>query len=117
LPGLACSLPGAATVCALPGEDQIDLYIGEAIWIELIPRRRSAAKRLQEVRAIVDAVAAGDVEETVWGSGARSWSKAKILLPDGTAIRPTDGSIWVWTWWPRRRVRRVPLLVRRQPTG
>ena len=62
---LSCSLPGTARVAALPGADQIDLYVGAKTWLELMPTRRNPEKPLASVKTIVELVVAGRFEERI----------------------------------------------------
>jgi hypothetical protein len=62
---LSCSLPGTARVSALPGADQIDLYVGAKTWLELMPTRRDPDKPLASVKIIVESVVAGRFEERI----------------------------------------------------
>jgi hypothetical protein len=60
---LSCSLPGTTHVRALAGADQVDLYLGQATWLELQPSRRNPGKLLESIRGVVEAVVTGRFEE------------------------------------------------------
>jgi len=89
---LSCSLPGTTHVRALPGADQIDLYLGEATWLELMPSRRKPGKLLDSVREVVEAVVAGRFEERVREvRGKTIGAKSTVHRPDRKAI------VWRYT--------------------
>ena len=68
---LSCSLPGTARVRALAGADQVDLYLGEAKWLEIFPSRRNPDKMLASVRKAVETVVAGNFKERLHGHAVR----------------------------------------------
>jgi hypothetical protein len=68
---LSCSVPGTSHVRALPGADQIDLYLGEKTWLELRPSRRRPGKILDSVRKVVESVVTGTFKERVRGRRVR----------------------------------------------
>jgi hypothetical protein len=81
---LSCSLPRTTHVRALPGADQVDLYMGEATWLELRPSRKEPARLMDSIRAVVEAAVAGRFEERVREArGKIIGSKSTIHLLSG----------------------------------
>jgi hypothetical protein len=68
---LSCSIPGTARARALPGADQVDLYLGETKWLEVIPSRRNPDKMLAAVRKAVESVVTGNFKERLHGHVVR----------------------------------------------
>jgi hypothetical protein len=62
---LACSVPGTARISALPGADQIDLYIGQGAWLEVTASRRHPEALLDRVAGVVERVVRGRFHERV----------------------------------------------------
>jgi hypothetical protein len=60
---LSCSWPGTARVRALAGADQVDLYLGQAKRLELLPSRRKPGQLIDSIRDRVEAVVAGRFKE------------------------------------------------------
>lgn len=81
---LSCSLPGTMRIQVLAGADQIDLYLGEAIWRELIPtRRRQGDQLVDAARTIVEAALAGRFEEKVCEAGGKIQASRYVLHRPG----------------------------------
>jgi hypothetical protein len=62
---LSCSTPGTARIAALPGADQIDLYVGSKTGLELRPSKHDPGQPLTRVISILESVVSGDFKEWV----------------------------------------------------
>jgi hypothetical protein len=100
---LSCSLPETMRLAALAGADQVDLYLGRAIWYEFVTsRRRTSGQVLDAVRGKVEAAVAGRFEEKVCERGVRVVASRHVLHRPGRASA-----------WPLR-LRPIFLLGRRR---
>jgi ribosomal protein S5 len=102
---LNCSAPGTSKVsaCVLVGE--IDLYVGVDTRLEFVwARRRGPADVIDSVRAIIESVAEGRLEETVWEMrGEVIRSKAVVRLKDGNSLRSSRLSLFALPLIGRKR--------------
>ena len=89
---LSCSAPRTARVILYPSDDDINVHMGEATWIELFKQGRNRAERVQEVRRILEAVVGGRYEETIWQvRGKTIRSKARLYTPEGDVfLKPRE---------------------------
>ena len=62
---LSCSVADTTKVEAIADADMVNLYLGEATWLELVPRRGQPGSISDTVRDVVEAAVAGRFEERV----------------------------------------------------
>jgi hypothetical protein len=84
---LSCSSPGTTKVEAIAGADQVDLYLGEATWLELRPRKREPGSISDAIRQVVEAAVLGRFEERIReAKGQVIGSRSTFQLPSGKRI-------------------------------
>jgi len=106
---LSCSAPGTARAVFYPDDDEINVFLAQATWMELFKRKRQEGpERVREVRRILEAVVNGRFEETIWRvKGTTVRSKSVLYAADGEAFLKSSG--WQRLTWldPRAKGTRI----------
>ena len=111
LPELRCSLPGTASITALPGADQIDLYLGKNTWFEVLPSRRKRPA-MDFVSEVVEAVVAGRFEEHLRGFGGMALGSMAVFHQLGEPSWQRSIRARLWRLAPGRKT-----VIRYRPYG
>lgn len=84
---LKCSAPGTSHVSACVLMREIDLYVGVNTCFDLVWRKSPKPDVMDTVRAIIESIAEGRLEETVWEvRGQVIRSKAIVTLKEGNTL-------------------------------
>jgi hypothetical protein len=101
---LSCSLPETCPIAMIPDPDQVDLFLGQATRVELLGRGQSIEDVVEKIRPLVEAVADGRFEETVWeGFGKTLRSSGMVRGLHGERQVVGRGGWLLGMVWPGRK--------------
>jgi hypothetical protein len=84
---LSCSIPGTATVTAIPDADEINMTFGEDTWIEYFPVRLEPDGDIPYVRMKLEAVVEGRFGEKLRILGGRVQASRNVFARHPDQVR------------------------------